>query len=97
MLAAPIGAEEAHRIGLVDDLVDSGRSLEAALRYAELIAEMPPLSVSYTKAALATGVTNIEDAMRLELDLQPILALSEDSREGVLAFKEKRKPKFSGR
>jgi 2-(1,2-epoxy-1,2-dihydrophenyl)acetyl-CoA isomerase len=97
MLAIPIGAEEAHRIGLVDELVEPGKSLEAALRYAALLAELPPLAITYTKAALATGVTSIEDAMRLELDLQPILALSEDSKEGVLAFKEKRKPKFSGK
>ena len=97
MLAVPISAEEAHRIGLVDELVEPGKALEAALCYADLIAELPPLPVSYTKAALATGITSVEDAMRLELDLQPILALSEDSREGVLAFKEKRKPKFSGK
>jgi len=96
-LATPIGAEEAARLGLVDELVEAGGALDAALGYAAQLAEMPPLAISYTKAALATGVSSMEDAMRLELDLLPTLALSEDCREGVAAFKEKRKPKYSGR
>lgn len=96
-LATPIGAEEAARLGLVDELVEAGGALEAALGYASQLAEMPPLAIAYTKAALATGVTSMEDAMRLELDLLPTLALSDDSMEGVAAFKEKRKPKYSGR
>jgi enoyl-CoA hydratase/carnithine racemase len=49
------------------------------------------------KAALADGVTSIEDAIRIERDLQPLLSSTSDAREGIAAFKEKRKPGFLGR
>jgi 2-(1,2-epoxy-1,2-dihydrophenyl)acetyl-CoA isomerase len=97
MLATPVGAEEAVSLGIADELAEKGGALAAALAYAQRFAAIPPLAVAYTRAALASGVASLADALRLELDLQPILATSEDCREAIAAFKEKRAAKFNGR
>ena len=93
----PIGGDEAARIGLADELVEPGTALEAALKYAEQVAAMAPLTVAHVKTSLTAGVHTLEDAMRLELDLQPALATSRDCKEGMRAFMEKRPPRFEGR
>jgi enoyl-CoA hydratase/carnithine racemase len=96
MLSEPVGGEAALEIGLADEMTEPGEALERAIAIADRYSGLAPLAVAMTKIALATGVTSIEDAIRLELDLQPMLGSSADCREGFAAFREKRKPVFRG-
>ena len=92
------GAEEARRIGLVQEVVPRGTELARALELAEQIAAMAPLAVQATKASsrryLDHGFAATVAAFASD---QAALANSEDAREGVASFVERRDPKFSGR
>ncbi len=93
-----LGAEEARRIGLVQEVTPPGRQLERALALAEVIAAQAPLGVVATLASARLAMEHGEEeaARRLLPDLQPILA-SEDAREGLASFLERRPAKFTGR
>jgi 2-(1,2-epoxy-1,2-dihydrophenyl)acetyl-CoA isomerase len=92
-LAEVIDAERAERLGLVDDLVETGGALAAALALAERYADSPPMAFEAVKSVFARG---LEAMIQAEIDLQPMLWLSNDHREGKQAFAERRKPKFTG-
>ncbi|WP_022980831.1 enoyl-CoA hydratase/isomerase family protein [Ideonella sp. B508-1] len=93
-LAEVIPSERAERLGLVDERVKDGESLAAARGVARRFADGPPLAFEMVKSVFARG---LEDMLRAELDLQPMLWLSEDHLEGKRAFAERRKPRFQGR
>jgi len=92
------GAEEARRIGLVQEIVSRGTELARALELAEQIAAMAPLAVQATKASsrryLDHGFAATVAAFAAD---QAALAATEDAREGVASFVERRDPKFTGR
>jgi enoyl-CoA hydratase/carnithine racemase len=93
----PLGAEEALAAGLLAGLADRG-ALEARGRQAaEAILRNAPLGVAMTKAALAAAAPNLETAMAIEDRQQILLAATDDHREAVSAFFEKRAPVFTGR
>jgi enoyl-CoA hydratase len=72
--------------------------LEETLAAARRIAENAPLSVRQAKKAIATGLqTDLRAGMLLELEAYNSLVGTEDRREGIRAFNEKRKPRFRGR
>jgi enoyl-CoA hydratase/carnithine racemase len=92
-LADVIDAARAERLGLVDDLTETGGALAAAQAVARRYAEGPPMAFEMMKSVFARG---LEAMIQAEIDLQPMLWLSEDHREGKLAFAQRRSPKFSG-
>jgi enoyl-CoA hydratase len=91
-----VDAAEAHRLGLVDVVVEQVE--EEARRLAERIATLAPLALAGSKRLLDEGAKDVlEAALDRELDLCARLFDTEDAREGLLAFLEKRPPVFRGR
>jgi enoyl-CoA hydratase len=93
-----IGAEEAREIGLVNRVVAQGEALDAALELAAEIANNGPLAVRHAKAA-ANRSTDVDlvSGLEYEADQFALLFATDDAREGMGAFVEKRKPEFRGR
>jgi enoyl-CoA hydratase/carnithine racemase len=90
-----VGADEALRLGLIDVLVDDVGA--EARRLAERIAALAPLAVTGSKRLLDEGARELlERALDRELDLCARLFESDDAREGLAAFLEKRPPDFRG-
>jgi len=92
------GADEALRIGLVQEVVEPGRQLERALAVAEVIAAQAPLGVYATLASSRAAIPAAEHAaaVRLMPDLLPIMK-TDDVQEGLRAFVERRPGAFKGR
>jgi enoyl-CoA hydratase/carnithine racemase len=92
------GAEEAKRIGLVQEVVPAGQHVERARAIAELIARQAPLGVQATLANARVAVTQGIAAAteHLKQQLPPILA-SEDAAEGVASFIQRRDAVFRGK
>jgi enoyl-CoA hydratase/carnithine racemase len=94
----PISAAEAGRIGLVNEVVPKSQLADAAARWAREITECSPLSIQATKQAALQGLDMpLAEAVRAQFDGVMRLWASDDSREGPLAFAQKRKPRWTGR
>ena len=93
-----LSAAEAHRLGLVSEVVPDGEVLPHALEIATRIAALPPLAVAAIKEAVLLGADlPLDAALRLEAEAFQTLFATEDRAEGMRAFLEKRKPEFKGR
>jgi enoyl-CoA hydratase/carnithine racemase len=93
-----IDATEAHRIGLVSDVVEAELLVEEAEKIATKIAKNAPLGVRSAKESTLRSIgRTLEDALHLEHMFFASLAKTEDYVEGPRAFAEKRDPKFQGR
>jgi len=92
-----ISAQEAHRWGLVNEVVPAQDLIAAAERWAAAIMECSPLSVQGTKEAAMRGLgMPIEAALTKRYPGQSRVFHSKDAVEGPLAFSQKRKPNWSG-
>ena len=93
-----ISAQEAHRIGLVNEVVPASQLMARAEELAGKIAENGPLAVRKVKEAVVRGVAGtMDEAVRIERQAIAEVMASEDAREGPRAFAEKRKPEYKGR
>jgi enoyl-CoA hydratase/carnithine racemase len=93
MTGRTFDAEEAFSIGLVNRVVPKERLMEEALSLAKEIVLSAPLSVTAIKKAVNRDLTGFE----LSYETMRELMKTEDFKEGVRAFLEKRKPDFKGR
>jgi enoyl-CoA hydratase/carnithine racemase len=91
-------AAEAHRIGLMQEVVEPGRQLERALQIAETIAAQAPLGVRATLANARLSIGEAEaTATRALMDEVRALMGSDDAREGLMSFLERRSARFTGK
>ena len=93
-----LGAEEAHRLGMVNHLVEADEVVPAARRIAERICKNAPLAVRESLAiARAALEMNEEEAWRRSNEASARIHQTEDAKEGPRAFAEKREPEWKGR
>jgi enoyl-CoA hydratase len=92
-----IPAEEAERLNLVNFLVDDDELMERALELADRLAAGPSLAISASKVAVNQYIKMVSNVvLPLSLKLEEWTMSSEDFREAVIAFAEKRDPKYKG-
>jgi 2-(1,2-epoxy-1,2-dihydrophenyl)acetyl-CoA isomerase len=93
-----IDAPEALRIGIINDLCKDEELLDRTMNVATLMAEGPAVALAQAKEILnASGNLSLETVMELEIYAQSFCFQTEDHKEGVIAFLEKRKPQFKGK
>lgn len=98
MTAEIISADEACRIGLVEKAVPAEQLLEAAEVVARTIMEKAPIAIATTKTIINTGLNlDILTASKLEIEAFTAPFGSDDKREGMTAFIEKRPAKFTNK
>jgi enoyl-CoA hydratase/carnithine racemase len=91
-------AQDAHRLGVVNEVVPLAGLMPAAMRWADEILECAPLSVRASKQAALAGLGHpLEIALRMSYGETDRMRRSEDTVEGPRAFAEKRKPNWQGR
>ena len=94
----PISTEQAFEVGLVNRVCEPGKLLEESLATAQAIADNAPLSVRQAKRSIHYGLDmDLLTGYRFEIEAYNRLVDTDDRREGVRAFNEKRKPRFEGK
>jgi 2-(1,2-epoxy-1,2-dihydrophenyl)acetyl-CoA isomerase len=98
LLGEPIETAEAERIGLVNRVVTSEELMPVALELAGKLAKLPPIALRLHKEAAYRSLTS-DLACQLEFETQSQLTCfrSDDFREGIKSFLEKREPEFKGK
>ena len=93
-----IDAATAEKFGLVNHVYPADQLEAETMKLAEKIAEKAPIALQLSKEAVKFATrSNLDEGLRREVDLFAICFSTEDKKEGVSAFLEKRKPEFKGR
>ncbi len=93
-----IDAQEAYRLGLVNEVYPADQLEAKTMELANKIAEKSPVALMMAKTAVKNAARmNLREGLEQEIDLFALCFSSEDKEEGVRAFLEKRKPEFKGR
>jgi 2-(1,2-epoxy-1,2-dihydrophenyl)acetyl-CoA isomerase len=93
-----LSAAEAHAWGLVSEVVEGDGLAARAAELAAELAALPTRAIGMTKRLLdRAGTVTLDEQLEWEAQLQAVATKSDDFREGVAAFLEKRKPEFKGR
>lgn len=96
--AQSLDAPRCLELGLANRVVPADVLIDETMAWAQRLAQRAPLAVSHTKRAMRAAMEcGYFDAARLEAAYQDLCARSEDGREGVDAFLEKREPRYQGR
>lgn len=92
-----IDAQEAYRIGLVNKVVPATSLMDEARKLAKKYASKPPLALRIIKKTVNNGLNmDLQSALKHEVQAFSLLISTKDSKEGLKAFIEKRKPVFKG-
>jgi len=98
LTGAPITADEAYRIGLVNRVVPAADLMSEARKLAAQLAKNAPIAMRYIISAVTKGLEMpLAQACQYEATLFGLVASTEDMREGTAAFLEKRKAEFKGK
>jgi 2-(1,2-epoxy-1,2-dihydrophenyl)acetyl-CoA isomerase len=98
LLNEKISAAEAEKIGLIYKVFDDTEFNHAVQSIAETLCALPPQALALTKEALNASVNNsLEEQLAVEDRLQTVAGKTQDFKEGISAFVQKRKPVFTGK
>ena len=98
MAALPFSAERAEKVNLVSRIFEPDALMDGAIDFAKHLLGCSPLAMGMAKHIINTCQNvDTETGRILERLGQSVLIRSDDAREGTRAFREKRKPKFTGR
>jgi 2-(1,2-epoxy-1,2-dihydrophenyl)acetyl-CoA isomerase len=98
MLGEAISADCAESWGLIWKAIDNNQLMEVAMTLAEQVAASSPLAIGRIKRQIEEAwATSFSETIEAEAEMQRLAFMSEDIREGVAAFREKRNPVFTGR
>ena len=93
----PINAHEAFRVGLVNQVVPEDELLSVCEGLAKELAEQPYLALITIKRVVNEGINvDLQSALAMQAHSFEFLCATEDQKEGLQAFLEKRKPQFKG-
>jgi enoyl-CoA hydratase/carnithine racemase len=93
-----IEAKDAEKLGILNRLVPAADLLTETMKLAEKIANGPPIAIRMTKLNVYKGLNmDLETALQVAAACESITLTSEDHKEGIAAFKEKRPAKFQGK
>ncbi len=98
MTGSPFTAEEAQAWGLVNRVVEADSLLDETVATAERIAANAPIAIRQAKQSIHRGLQmSLSDGLAFEIEAYNRMVSTQDRHEGVLAFNEKRRPRFTGR